>query len=436
MTSALHHLLRVLRCASGLAESREPLEIPADSEPFWRQWTRLVFEHQLAPYLGSRPAMLEQHEVPEAIIRTLGASHLESARDAFFRNAELLRVMKRLEGRAPVIALKGAAVAHLLYDEIAARPMSDLDLLLVRSDQLALARVMLLADGYRSTGDDRPEHHHAAPIRDSVRELTIELHTNLTTPPLSEEIMAEIRERVVSVPEIRNLMILDPVARLFHHAVHAVGDPIDTPLVRNLLEVAMMVARTSSAQARELADLARRSGFGDRVSRALHLASELFGTPNLLAKEIEGPIERWSRARLDWTERRDRATRWGRFQRHLADHQIANRALLIAAGADGARRAAASRIESLRSRILGHIAPLPLATAPVGSGLLAHDPASGKVHFLSPLSALVWSAAEEEPHPQKIEAALLEAAGIAPESTRAAIDALWQSGLLVSRSAS
>lgn len=74
------------------------------------------------------------------------------------RNTLLLRELTKILNKLAVvgvdtIVLKGAALADIVYGDIAARPMSDLDLLIHQND-LSITRQVLAELGYRRTGVD------------------------------------------------------------------------------------------------------------------------------------------------------------------------------------------------------------------------------------------------------------------------------------------
>lgn len=437
VSEELHLLLTMLCRATDLPGPSVELDVrPSGARDPWQHWWQLVDEHQLTAFLGGRPDLLEAYSVPAQLSDALIAAHVRGGHEGLFRHWELVRVCNKLASRAPVIALKGAAISYSLYPLLADRAMSDLDLLLIDRTQLATARVALLSDGYRTAGEELPEHHHAAPLSDSIAELTIELHTDLTHPALPEGALDELIRRRVEWPSVPGLTMLDPIGRLVHHAIHAVHDPIDSPLLRNLFEVAWMAQKFTLYERRDLAAFTEKYGLTDQVGHALALAGELFGAPVLLPLPEEGPIEYWCKQRLEWTDSHGDADWWSRFRRELAERHLKEQRSessvpLLRAGAEGIRRAASSRISSFFSRAQ-EIEPVPLQTTPVGDGLLAWDPASGEVHFLSALSAAIWCAAEEEHDPKKLEV-LLDADGVTPEITRAALETLLQSGLVRTR---
>ena len=81
----------------------------------------------------------------------------------------------------PFLVLKGAALAHLVYDDPRLRPMRDVDLL-IRRDDARRAQDALIGSGFRAAGPAVPWNHHHLQAMAMTREgatVTIELHHEL-----------------------------------------------------------------------------------------------------------------------------------------------------------------------------------------------------------------------------------------------------------------
>jgi Uncharacterised nucleotidyltransferase len=98
---------------------------------------------------------------------------------------EVLGILERAE--IPVILLKGAHLAEVVYGEIALRPMRDLDLL-VRKEDLLRTWQLLLDSGYSplsiSDEPDYTQHHHLRPFC-KAGAIPIEIHHTLEVPGAS-----------------------------------------------------------------------------------------------------------------------------------------------------------------------------------------------------------------------------------------------------------
>ena len=89
-----------------------------------------------------------QSQLPQEVWHHLAQSYFDTATLNALRLAEWEEVVGHLAARGiEVLVLKGAALAEGLYDEIAVRPMEDLDLL-VRREGVTAARAALAERGY------------------------------------------------------------------------------------------------------------------------------------------------------------------------------------------------------------------------------------------------------------------------------------------------
>jgi hypothetical protein len=409
----------------------------------WDRWLDIVDEHQLGPFLGSRIRLCSELalRMPVAVQEELYARTVRSSLDASFRSVEHFRLCSLLERETQPIALKGSALALTLYAETAEREMSDLDLL-IPEDDIELAEAILEREGFvplaASTINDK--HHHRRPLFNGTSELTIELHTNLSTPKLPKTAIVEMgrMRRAVEIPGAGTIHVLDPISLVLHHALHAVADPIDSPLLRNLFEVAWLVRGLSRLERSTVRTLARRWGIEARVASALSLAHQLFGSPLVFDKAMIGARERWCLARLDWTRSFGPKTSLVRFVRDLARRHM--RALdrgasgknpwpLISGVASAVWSALENRVRQKFQRRPQLLEPVTLYTAPVGGYLVAHDARTGNVHVLDRLSAKVFKMSKTEHDAQKLEL-MLEQHGVESEAARYALDQLVDRGVI------
>jgi hypothetical protein len=131
--------------------------------------------------------------VPRETEETLRLAYYETARRNLIRFHEVETVIARCNQRSiPVIVLKGAAFAETVYENIALRPMVDVDLL-IREDDLPEALDVLTSMGYQrdeNAGFSSLADVHANEItvrKPKVRESTIELHWSLFWFPFYQQ---------------------------------------------------------------------------------------------------------------------------------------------------------------------------------------------------------------------------------------------------------
>ena len=101
---------------------------------------------------------------------------------------ELATVLHTLKtAGVEVIVLKGAALAEMIYGNIAARPMSDLDLL-IHPENLSLTRQVLAKLGYTATGVDMQTgfteefRNEGTFYKQGIVDIYIDLHWRLISP--------------------------------------------------------------------------------------------------------------------------------------------------------------------------------------------------------------------------------------------------------------
>lgn len=111
----------------------------------WPSLSELADAHSVTPLLYWA---LEQ-ECPDRIPQQLRVRFETRARTNLMQTAELLKILKLFEQDGiPTIALKGPVLAQWGYGDLALREFSDLDLL-VRREQVAVAKNVLIRAGYR-----------------------------------------------------------------------------------------------------------------------------------------------------------------------------------------------------------------------------------------------------------------------------------------------
>jgi hypothetical protein len=432
-------LLTLLHELSAIAGLPGPDARPTDCD--WSAWVDLAEEHQLSSFLGSRTVsglnpFDRASERPLELQNFLRGAYIQVARDSAFVHSELQRILAALRPVADPIALKGAALAYTLYDHPSERFMSDIDLLLTSEEAWAAAAV-LQQHGYEPICPAW-DHHHLPPLRHAVREVTVELHTNLATPGLPERLLERMRSEARSVPlaDGSRMRVLDPSAALVHHAIHALRNPVGDPLVRNLFEVAWLAARLDVSELQEAFELSRQAGVDTQVATACALAEQLFGSVHGIPAPAPGAVRFWCARRLNWVRSPSEAPdRWSRWKATMArQHLFAARAgasdrspiPLIAALFDSV----ASEQRRLRGALRGAVRRVRAEAAEVGDGLLVENLETGEVHILNGSAVRAWRCARDGIGRREL-GRILRRSGLEEDESRRAIGALQTCGLLV-----
>ena len=422
-------------CARAVGLCSPPTSVPGEID--WPRFLDLATEHDLSPLLGSRlvdrtgrpPDWVST--IPEQVAHDLRQAYRWAAIEAAAHHVLLRRTMKSLEGRCTPVLLKGAALRLTSYETAAERLMSDVDLLVPRG-AVEPAREALAAGGYSPCGEPRQGHHHGPPMVSFLTGLAFELHTNLSTPPLSEGFMALARQHVIEAPG--GDLVFDPPMGLVHHAHHAVSDLVDSPLLRNLLEVGFLAEALQPGEVNTFTGLVKAAGIELQVSRALSLAHYLFGTRLLLPRVPPGPFEDWALRRLQWIGPRELTSPLARFERNVADDHTS---ALLAKPAKSpqvvwlrlADRSLRTKITAGFRRLRNRLEPAAADVEPVGAGLLIHELDSGHVHWLDSTASAAWQAARGGCRAKAV-VTRLSAEGVSRRTSRLTIERLVQCGLL------
>lgn len=406
----------------------------------WPRWLELVHEHDLAPLVGGRlVALARGGAIPEEVAGELRAARARWAHETVFRATELRAVLDLLAPVGGAIVLKGPAVAATSYDDLAERRSNDLDLLV--RDRAARARgvALLAARGYvprHARGADTDDAHDLGLVSE-VADLEVDLHVDLMPSSLPSAALDDLWATRRALPALGGGAVLDPAWQALHAAVHALADPIGSPLLRNLLETGMLVHRLDATARASFVERARRFGLGDRVARTLGLARRLFGSPALLPVPRPGARELWAWQRLGWRYEDERAA--GRARAHVAEYHLRR---LDEARADGLGLralagtvidAAARQVARRASRVRRpRLAAVRATERTIGDALLVHVHATGDVHVLRGDAVAAWRcvAAQAAPIPSASLQERLVELGLTPDRAMVSLAALVDAGLV------
>lgn len=399
--------------------------------PNWAKWLALADEHKLAPFLYHR--LRSDPPWPNEVRAELAARYVPSGFLNGLRLREQMRLLMRLTSHADFVVLKGAALSLLLYEEAAERDMVDLDLFFPTERDVETALEILRTLQYAPT-HPMPGHHHLPPMLHRSGRLSVELHTNLTSPPLPASFLRRFfADRVfVCGPNGFAIPVADRPHLLFHHCLHTLKDPIESPLVRNLFEIAWLAKGLSSQEWARFFVVAEASGRSEIARRALALARDLFPVElPTFRRPAYSSIEFWARRRLGWIS--DALGPAARRFRHIAVKHFDT----MPTGRwswdlpDMARVVATSILNGMRTRLRPFLAPhrrsllrrAPLVEADFAGGVALLRTASGQVFVLREAAAAAWKEARQPRSGVQLSRRLV-AAGASARAAREAVRAL------------
>ena len=252
----------------------------------WGDILRQLEVMDLAPLFFSRLMRASAaHLIPQKIAKSLGNAYfLHAARNlVIFEDLESL-LRRFTQTGIDAIVLKGACLAETVYDDMALRPMNDIDFL-VRECDLKAAQETLIGMGYGPSmrppiADQLRLHHHLIPFTRPARP-SVEVHWTLSPlARLSVMDMDGFRERAVRAGfGGTTALILSPEDLLLHLCLHfSANHRFSILQMKNLCDIAETIKRyRTSIDWKALNDRARGYGVGKYIYCTLRVAAKLFG---------------------------------------------------------------------------------------------------------------------------------------------------------------
>ncbi len=207
------------KCAARLEQL-----LPSD----WEGVIQRSMRHVVAPLLYHRLKILSPRtNIPVGIVQRLREIYLHNAAknmQLYTELSKLLRILK--DDGIPVIVLKGAYLAEVVYDNIALRPMCDIDLLVKKVD-LSRVEKRLLEMGYSPLRriwieEECALRKHLPPFT-KAGAVPFEIHWTLVGPtnPFNIDVSGLWkRARTASIASV-NVLVLSPEDLLLLLCLHA-----------------------------------------------------------------------------------------------------------------------------------------------------------------------------------------------------------------------
>lgn len=213
------------------------------------------------------------------------------AYNSYFRlqaRREMRHIAKHLrKNKIPVILLKGAAYIEAQLGAYAGRRLSDIDLLVAKSD-LSLTEAMLLKGGWQYGEVNAYDQHYyrdwmheIPPLTHQKRSMEVDLHHNIV-PPVSR-IKLEAAKLFDKASPVENspFLILDPKDLLLHSATHLFFNDELRGGLRDLVDMHELCIQFSERNDfwPELVERARELGLQRPLYYALSTLYRLLKTP-------------------------------------------------------------------------------------------------------------------------------------------------------------
>ena len=276
-------LLGFLRSGGGAGTAAHARDLPPQT---WDETLEIALRHGVAPLLhralqsGGALAELPEHVRTQLELDRRATGLLNMRRYGEFRRiAQALR-----ERNIPLIALKGLHLADIVYLDISLRPMSDLDIL-VRRSQVAQAVATLHGLDYGFDGafsgvatailDTRCDLE----LRHRQTHMPIEVHWSLSKPPGRYAAVLEDIWRSAAAARLgdADTLVMSPVFSLLHVCVHLACNHVFDFSLRALCDIAAIVQVHPELDWAVFVDQGGRHGWGRGVAAALRLACQHLG---------------------------------------------------------------------------------------------------------------------------------------------------------------
>ena len=162
-------------------------------------WDYILGIHSLTPttplLFHNLRKITGRNSISNSVVDGLRASYVAALRKNMEIYRELHGILAELQNKGiSVILLKGVALAEIVYQDIALRPMNDIDIMVRKADLHDVVTV-LSKQGYVPSHSDDPfyeGHHHIVPYERHDRErnnfFVMELHHNIAPAPLMSRI--------------------------------------------------------------------------------------------------------------------------------------------------------------------------------------------------------------------------------------------------------
>jgi hypothetical protein len=178
--------LLLLACARTDINSRKIQEL-AQRKLNWRTLLEQAEHYGVLPLVYTHlQQVVHSAQVPPDIMaefKKLYASHIVRNIVFYDRLKEIIEALVHI----PIIVLKGAALAELVYQDIKLRPMLDIDILVKKEDldtvHNVLRKLNYIQDAtYHSVEYYKNYHFHLAPYTNRDRSFVLEVHHHIISP--------------------------------------------------------------------------------------------------------------------------------------------------------------------------------------------------------------------------------------------------------------
>jgi hypothetical protein len=210
----------LLRCLGAGDNEATTARLSQLSTADWDELIRQSRRHSVTPLLYYRIKAIDPAPgIPAQVIQKLREIYLFSAESSIKRYHELSKWLRSIQNEGiQVIVLKGAALAELIYPNIALRPMFDVDLLIKAEDFWRIDEILSGA-GFKSDKRILLSKRHIYWVRHIAymsKAIQLELHPGIYELPNLRPWANVAHAKIASV----DTLVLGPEDLLLHTCIH------------------------------------------------------------------------------------------------------------------------------------------------------------------------------------------------------------------------
>ncbi len=249
----------------------------------WNLLLELAVKYNVASNLYSSLCQLSAPvQIPSEVQMALRNSYHRTAARNMRVYQQLLRLLEAFNTESiPVILLKGAHLAELVYGNIALRPMGDIDIL-VKHEDLSKSGALLKKQGYEMSQEDVGRSlEHLPPFRKKGC-LDVEIHFNIAAAPVSNNFVVEELWNRAKTEQIQGVDVLTlcPEDLLLHLCLHTTIHHCFDNGIRPFIDVHRTLNHYGQAlDNAAVIERSKRWGVSSSLYVMLKLTGELMGTP-------------------------------------------------------------------------------------------------------------------------------------------------------------
>lgn len=264
----------------------EALAPPSPEDQAWEEIIGDAAQQGLLPILYRWLKTSDSHYLPSALrLDQIKEGVVGVAARNVVLAQELVSILQAFQVRqVACVPVRGLALAELLYGNITARPMGDIDLL-VRKENLqevaAILKGLEFGELDRRFGFAQTFSYTLEFFKDQRGGVIVEPHWSITYPPFVDRVDMDavwkrcVRGRVVGV----DTWLLGRADLLLHLCLHAIHQGRSTPLLWFYEIDRLLRHELTALDWRQVVFIARETGLELFLTEVLGKVKDLFGSP-------------------------------------------------------------------------------------------------------------------------------------------------------------